>query len=339
MNLPLLVASSILACVLAAASPECKHADAHGGNALLQTRFISRQTIMLQDKRGEYAEGLTRNTSLIGDLDEGVLYYHVHLPKTGGTTTSNIIVSNLCGLGNGGVQSYGWRERCKVPCARAMVDTEVACMSGSRWEHPKMNHISDIVVKVKKSFPIRHVVYITTLRKGSKRLVSQWAHEMNELKTWEPPPHVPRMSNESLLLYLAGANWTNKWVGVEADSVSQRNNFQVASLAAVPGNVEVTAEHLEQAKHTLKTGKWVIGFTECLPQLHHRLWTLGSVRSESTFNGTLPRLQHRAPSDLHFNDKVKDELERQTQFDNELYQWAWRQSITDSRFVSCELHS
>jgi len=338
MNLPVLVASSVLACVRAAASPECTNADADGSQVLLQKHLKSRQTIMLQDQHGEYAEGLSRNASLIGDNAEGVLYYHVHLPKTGGTTTSNIIVSNLCGLGNGSVQSYGWTEHCKVPCARTMVDTEAACINGSRWEHPKMNHVSDIVVKLKKYFPIRHVVYITTLRKGSKRLVSQWAHEMNELKTWEPPPDVPRMSNKSLLLYLAGANWTNKWAGVEADSVSQRNNFQVASLAAVPGNVEVTAEHLEQAKHTLKTGKWVIGFTECLPQLHHTLWTLSSVSSESTFNGTLPRLEHQAPSDLRFNDKVKDELERQTQFDNELYEWAWRQSITDSRFVSCELH-
>jgi len=156
-------------------------------------------------------------------------------------------------------------------------------------------------------------------------MISQWAHEVNSLKTWSPPPDVPPMSNESLLLYLAGQNWTNNWPGVEEDSVSQRNNFQVASLAAVPGDMEVTAEHLEQAKDKLRTGKWIIGFTECLPQLHHKLWTL-TASSGSAYNSTLPELAHESPRYLSFSNQVMDELRTRSRFDNELYEWAWQRS-------------
>jgi len=263
-----------------------------------------------------------------------VLYYHVHLPKTGGTTTSNMILTELCGDSDGHVKAYDWDRHCKISCEHAMVDTEISCIQGKRWEHAKWNRISEFVIDVKKSFPIRKVVYITTLRRGSKRVVSHWAQEMQQLKIWQPPPNVPRVSNESFLLYLLGANWTNKWPGVEANSVSQRNNFQVASLASVPDDMEVTSEHLEEAKERLKTGSWIIGFTDCLDRLRHRLWTLGNHDSTLALEA-LPHLQHRTPSAIQFNETVMDELEKQCRFDNELYAWAWEQSTKDQRFVSC----
>jgi len=285
------------------------------------------QSARLLDKHDQNKGNLSRITSLAWHNAEGVLYYHVHIPKTGGTTLSNIIVSSLCGNDNDAVQTSQWKQHCSVQCAHAMVDTEASCMDEwrSQIEHGKFNHISDRVDVLKKQYPIREVVYITTLRPGAKRMISQWAHEVNSLKTWSPPPDVPPMSNESLLLYLAGQNWTNNWPGVEEDSVSQRNNFQVASLAAVPGDMEVTAEHLEQAKDKLRTGKWIIGFTECLPQLHHKLWTL-TASSGSAYNSTLPELAHESPRYLSFSNQVMDELRTRSRFDNELYEWAWQRS-------------
>jgi len=264
---------------------------------------------------------------------EGVLYYHVHIPKCGGTTLSNIIVSNLCGNGIDAVQTSDWETHCSVKCERAMVDTEASCMNEWRLEHAKFDNISKRIDSLMTLYPIRKVVYITTLRPGTKRMISQWAHEVNSLKTWTPPADVSPMSNESLLVYLEGKNWKNNWPGVAADSVSQRNNFQVATLAAVPGDMEVTAEHLEQAKEKLKTGEWIIGFTECLPQLHHKLWTLGASSGQN-FNSTLPMLAHESPKELSFNSEVMDSLWAHSRFDNELYEWAWQQSPED---LKCEL--
>jgi len=284
----------------------------------------------LQDK-----DKFTRITSLAQPQHgaDGVLYYHVHIPKCGGTTLSNIIVDSLCGNAGDAVQTSGWEQHCTEKCENAMVDTEATCMDPWRIEHAKFNLISERIDELKKHQAINEVVYITTLRPGSKRMISQWAHEINSLKTWAPPPDVPPMSNESLLLYLEGKNWTNKWEWVEANSVSQRNNFQVASLAAVPGEMEVTAEHLEQAKETLRTGKWIVGFTDCLPELHHKLWTLGASPG-ATFSSKLPTLAHEAPKALSFNSEVMDALRVQSRFDEELFEWAWQSSPED---LKCEL--
>jgi len=294
--------------------------------------FLSliQRSARFQDKR---KDNLSRITSLAQHTADGVLYYHVHLPKCGGTTLSNIIVDSLCGNNGDAVQGSGWEQHCTVKCEHAMVDTEATCLDQWRIEHAKFNLISERIDELKKYYPIREVVYITTLRPGSKRMISQWAHEINSLKTWAPPPDVPSMSNESLLLYLEGKNWTNKWEWVEANSVSQRNNFQVASLAAVPGEMEVTAEHLEQAKENLRTGKWIIGFTDCLPELHHKLWTL-SASPGSTFSSKLPTLAHETPEALSFNSEVMDALRMQSRFDDELYEWAWQSSPAD---LKCEL--
>jgi len=296
--------------------------------AFLKKIFLTRGSARLQHNHPEHAGTSLKNLSLARHDAEGVLYYHVHIPKTAGTTLSNIIVSSFCRNDTAAVQTYSWDEHCSVRCARTMVDTEVSCMNKRRLEHGKFNHISHRVDLLKKHYPIRKVVYITTLRPGTERLISQWAHEVNNLKTWSPPPGVPPMSEASLLMYLAGANWTNKWPGFSSDSLSQRNNLQVASLAAVPGDMEVTAEHLEQAKERIRTGKWIVGFTACLPQLHHRLWTFGRS-SGSAHSLTLPKLEHESPKHLHFSSQIMDVLRTSSQFDNELYEWAWQHSPAD----------
>jgi len=299
------------------------------------TLSLVQSAVRLLNQHGENKGNLSRMTTLARDTANGVLYYHVHVPKCGGTTLSNIIVSSMCGHDNDAVsRPLDWEHRCGVKCAHAMVDTETSCMTPWREEHMKFNLISERVDDLKQHYPISKVVYITTLRRGPKRIISHWAHEMNNLETWAPPPSVPPMSNESLLLYLEGKNWANNWP--VAEGISQRNNLQVATLAAVPGDMEVTAEHLEQAKKRLRTGQWIIGFTDCLPPLHHKLRTLGSG---PTFNMTLPTLEHASPKYVTFSSQVMDALWTQSRFDEELYEWAWQRSPADLKCDFQDLHS
>lgn len=271
------------------------------------------------------------------------LHYHVHLPKTGGTTTSNMLVSDLCGGGTGTVKALDWKDRCTQSCYGALVDTEISCLNTTRGrgEHVKWNDMLNRVQQLIQQYRIPRVVFITTLRSGYERLISSWLHEMS-LEVWQPPPRVPKISNESFLLYMLGTNWTDGWMKGDQGSLSQRNNFQVATLAPVTGNGEVEPQHLEEAKQTLRSEDWVIGFTPCLPQLHHKLWTMGNANlrhsgvSASMFNDTLPRVQQRTPQGLQFNETVRRELVKQTRFDNELYAWALDRSNKDGSYVACQ---
>jgi len=279
------------------------------------------------------------------DTRKRSMYYHVHFPKTAGTTVSNLIMADICGSGNGSVKAHGWMQACSEPCPNAFVDTELSCALNPRLEHCPWLVIQARLMLLKQRYPVEHVVYITTLRRGSDRVVSQWAH-ITALGSWTPPPSVPRISNESLMLYLrsgcdgvAFGSGIHTWLlnGVLGGrSCSHNHNVQVALLADVPPRATVQKKHLEKAKLRLKTGDWVIGFTDHMLNLHRRLKTLAPERSQllnQNAEDRLPMLEKQTPDDTRFNSTVLEELDWQSRFDNELVAWALEQSRTDVRFV------
>jgi len=307
--------------------------------ALDTTRFSSTNTGNLSHRfSAEDIEAFKNRT---------VLFYHVHFPKTGGTSVSNLIVSDLCGKstkflkaagsthGTNLISTYGFDKKCSLTCEAALVDTELACINRNRFEHLKWDLLTWRAVNLMRATHSQKVIWITSLRSGTERIISQWAHEVY-FGSWIPPPSVPKISNESLLLYITGGKHHGEgWIS--KNSISQRNNIQVAELAAIQGTDPVEPVHLEIAKTVLSTGEWVIGFTDCLSQMHERLLSIG--QSIGALKGpvpdserdVIPRVESRRPSTLIFNKRVLAELETQCWFDNELYAWALERSDHDPR--------
>jgi len=261
------------------------------------------------------------------------LYYQVHIPKSGGTTVANMILADICEQGLTSVGSLEFGSACSFTCRAALVDSEFSCADPYRWEHMKWDLLSIRVKNLTLNTGVNDVMYITSLRSGTERVVSQWAHEIY-FGAWLPPPSVPALSNESLLLYIQGGIHQGQgWIA--RGSASQRNNYHVATLAGVPGRENVTRAHLEIAKQRLMNGSWLIGFTDCMPELHRRLQLLGR-KSESPSplsSPVIPFTEHRKPDTVQFSMEVVKELNKLCELDNELYYWALLQSQKDDRFA------
>jgi hypothetical protein len=152
------------------------------------------------------------------------------------------------------------------------------------------------------------------------------------------------MSNESLKFYITGGDSSK--CSYLCDNLSQRINRQVAHLASVDANKVLTQEDVETAKKalTLSTGSWVIGFTECMEELHQKLllyaYTLhggyNRDKRSSTPHVSLSAFSEMSEADgVVLNQELRDILDSQCSLDDQLYNWAWAEAQTneDGRFA------
>lgn len=259
------------------------------------------------------------------------LYMHFHMPKTGGTTVSNLMVASLC---KGEMKNQGWEGHCSRSCENALVDTELSCLDGERREHPPFSIASSRAQRLVEKHGARSVLYVTTVRAGWQRVISQWSHELED-NTWSPTSGTPPASNASLLMYLRGEGHKARHHGfAQESSFPARNNHQVAQLASVPTYTSkgVWRDHLEAAKAVLLSdgNHWLIGFPDCMALLQERL---SKLAGGSAALGMMPHQEARSPPDLVLNEEVVRELQKRTALDNELYEWALAQARRNQRFA------
>jgi hypothetical protein len=267
--------------------------------------------------------------------DNTTLFYHVHVPKTGGTTVANLLVSDICAPGADSMQLFTWADHCGKTCEMGLTDNELSCYNEHRldYEHTKFNLSFQRAERLRVNSGAQKVVFVTSLRPGSFRLISQWAFE-TRFGLFVPPARVAAYSNESLKLYINGTGNGSGWIA--KGNYLARNNLQVASLASVPWDepTPVTREHLEKAKQVLMTGEWLIGFSKCMAKFHEKLigyatWLHGGAKPKS-----LPaHVPEHAP--IAFSPEVFAEVDAAAALDNELFSWAWSmaESSGDQRWA------
>lgn len=191
---------------------------------------------------------------------KGALYMHVHVPKTGGTTLSNMLMAAICNKGEtpiGGLVNPPCHH--DDACVHGLVDCRANCMGGERPEHPNdMNQSRSRAESLKVSSGAESIRYVTTIRSGTARLFSHYAHNL----IYGP------ISNASLLKYMS-----NEYG--EVNPCGGRADLQVATFASVPGGHRPTRDDLEKAKRVLSNEDFVVGVTECMPALYARLLKLG----------------------------------------------------------------
>jgi hypothetical protein len=270
-------------------------------------------------------------------LDKTTLFYHVHLPKTGGTTVAHLLVSDICAPKDDLLPLAGWNDRCKVTCELGFTDNEFSCNDPHRndVEHNAFNFNLQRAEALKQKVGAQKIVYVTTLRRGSDRVVSQWKAELG-YQSWGPPDGVLPYSMKSLQLYITGGNHTGKgWLG--RWNTHLRNNYQVGMLASQRFNGDTKAIrwfHVEEAKKVLMTGDWIIGFTDCIPQVQEKLMeharkVHGSCKDKAMPHDTV------AASEIVIDEETQRILDRYTALDNALFDWAWdlAERGTDPRFT------
>ena len=233
-----------------------------------------------------------------------------------------------------------------------LIDTEFSCVrdvqdgsdsSFRREEHAKLVDFRARIDRLIAGRQVQNVLIVTTLRHGTSRAISHWAHCMSELQEnpssafctlgnvdLRPFKELARpLSAESLYLF-AGSNSSKtnwKWF--------RHSSMQVGILASVPAGQALTTEDLYSAKMALETldmpsknqggvsSDAVVGFAECLPELHHyllqRLHTLPKIDAH---NFQAFRNEQRTPRDLQLSQDILTFVADRNFLDNELYGWA-----------------
>lgn len=221
------------------------------------------------------------------------------------------------------------------------VDNELSCLPG--LPRDLVLH-DDWLVHRKRAQDVRNrsgaaeVVYVTSLRRGSDRILSQWAHEL-DAKRWQPPQGVEPLSSESLRAYLLNDRWLHDSFSEVHDKASWRNNKQVSLLASVETDSvnhnnsmrEVEEPDLELAKTVLRSGNWVVGFTDCLHKLHIEL---EEIATGIHGTGTAHKQWANEEGAVRQADVLKASLDKETLeilnnaavWDNALYDWAQEQA-------------
>jgi hypothetical protein len=229
-----------------------------------------------------------------------------------------------------------------------------------RKEHEKLVESIIRAEAVMAATGASQFVFITTLRRGSDRLVSEWLYNMN-FGGWWPMTTIDKVSNESLLEYLnhisdSSADGVGKWPGA---------NLQVAYLAlssvATGGlrGLEVNEEQLELAKTALTNGQWLVGFSSCMDQLNEKLYetstqihgVAGVPRfvphvSTGLFAGELYNVSQGEQGEQSSPGATKSKsvvispelqtlVDEASKYDNALFDWAWQQAQhgVDPRFT------
>jgi hypothetical protein len=259
------------------------------------------------------------------------LFYHVHIPKTGGSTVAELLVSDICAPMSDNISLHGYRDYCNITCEMGFTDNQLACFPNrNHFEHNAFSLNMQRAEELKSRIGARKIIYVTTLRRGSDRVVSHWAAELH-YGSFRPPPGVPLWSMESLRHYFMG--WRNYgshdgrgWIA--GSNPSLRNNLQVGQLSSwlTPDNNQIdkplTRKHLEAAKQVLMQGDWIIGFTTCMPQMQKRL----SERAKALHMRFKEKAAPRPPSatsHVVIDPETQAQLDRHSWLDNALYKWVW----------------
>jgi len=282
-------------------------------------------------------------TSTYDRKDITTLFYHFHIPKTGGTTVANLIMADICSPFSANFSSVDWNFLCSQPCEMGLTDNMLSCYPERYdFEHGAYNAGHNRSQSLLSSTGANRIVYVTSLRRGSDRLLSQWAHEVLA-GAWSPPIDVEKISNKSLQLYISGVEHEGDgWI--QNCCPQQRNNLQVAELASMPCTCSaetdtqvMTRAHLEEAKQALLSDEWLIGFTDCMPKLHEALTRDGeALHGFPHYNrgAIVPVTESRTPL-ITLDEETKYLLDSFASWDNELYEWAWTlaEQNMDPRFV------
>jgi hypothetical protein len=267
------------------------------------------------------------------------LFYHFHIPRTGGTTLANLLLGDICDPFGDQIPLNGHPDLCTKSCTAALSDNQFSCYPDRlTFEHWTFKQNFQRAEELKLATNALNVLFVTTLRRGSDRVLSQWMLEVNA-SLWIPPSGVETISNKSLQLYLQGASQQGAgWVANGA--ASMRNNLQVGVLASAPleSKAELTRDHLEAAKGVLSTGFWLIGFTGCLEQAHRSLTRYAdSLHGGKIARRAMPRdasTQFSTSHGIVLNSETQAMLDAACALDNELFDWAWSMAGTDPRFTN-----
>jgi len=260
--------------------------------------------------------------------DTTTLFYHVHIPKTGGTTVANLLLADICDPFADHVTPATWTDQCNRTCDMGLSDNEFSCFPGRfEEEHNALAVDMERAEGLKATLGAQKIIYVTTLRSGSDRVISQWNHEVT-FDVWLPPAGIPKFSNESLQLYItAGPHTTIE--GRQA-GFSQSNNLQVAQLTSKKSrgtqDDPVTRADLKQAKKMLMAEDWIIGFTQCMDKVQEKVREHAIALHGSCEPKVIPHEDHRVLLESKvwtFNRETLDLLARQSSLDNKLFAWAW----------------
>jgi len=304
-----------------------------------------------------------RTSSVQVKGDASTLFYHIHIPRTGGTTVANLITADICTPLEDNVTVRGVLDDgvSTEDCVGLTDNLFSGFPKRMEFEHNTFAVNAKRAERLLVATGAQKTVFVTTLRRGSDRVLSQWALEILAGK-WSPPVGIANMSNESLQLYITGASFTpHQWIrDNRTGSLSQRNNLQVAQLASIGPEWRgqrgyiglddriITREHVEAAKHVLMTGDWLIGFTDCMNKVHGRLTSYADSLIGPSVHKEYPRASadiystarpgHRpdalwVPSKVVLSQETSAMLDAHCSLDNELFDWAWARAGTDARFA------
>lgn len=266
------------------------------------------------------------------------LFYHVHIPKTGGTVVANLLWSDICAPLEDNITYAGWESHCGKTCDMGLTDNELSCADPDRnnVEHNACALNVHRAEALKAKAGAKNIVYVTTLRRGSERLVSQWLHEIHT-GLFVPPTGVPPVSNESLQLYIIGGNHSGAgWLGRKSPTL--RNNLQIGQLASKYTTLDsvaaVTREDLKMAKQALTMGQWIIGFTKCMDKVQERLVLYAKHVHGYCKHKAVPA-NVEGTSNIVLDPATTAMLDSNCLLDNELFDWAWEQAERreDPRFA------
>lgn len=298
---------------------------------------VNSSTALVAD-RGQTLESHKRNTS--------TFFYHYHIPRTGGTTVANLLLAHVCKPFQPQLPALGWDAKCTQVCDMGLLENEFVCTE-QRREHEILGPEVTRVVALAIASGAQSTVFVTTLRRGSQRFISEWLKNVR-LNDFIPPAGIAPISNESLQSYIQLSPYGPN-VGP---------NLQVTYLTSLPPlewyTHVMTHEDVSHAQQALLTGRWVIGFSDCMEQMNAKLAEVsGSLHGYTSllYPKTVPRISQSDPEKMYYTEglvasasevdlinldpNTKAVLDSYAAFDNELYDWAWEMASAgaDDRFT------
>jgi hypothetical protein len=180
---------------------------------------------------------------------------------------------------------------------------------------------------LKKRFGAKRIIYVTTLRRGSDRIISQWKSEVDQYGSYKPPAEIKnKLGMQSLQYYIEGRPHAGDgWVGDMNPTL--RNNVQVAMLSSrLRWDIHLPVRHkdLAEAKKVLMTGDWIIGFSDCMEQVQEKLLEYtasvhgGYKHKEIPYDNA-----NRKMDEVSVDEETMKMLDKHSALDNDLYDWAW----------------